>query len=144
MSSELALNPVERLADLQQEMLTVHSEAIQHLSLVKADSAEVRRLEAELAATQAKLQVLAHGREHLTVVNLASMLKVKFQDNVAEGKLISKVSKRLHIPREQRADDRWEQGYVWSYHPYVCKVHCEEQGYKIPAGCSLKFALDPR
>ena len=140
MSSELTTNPIEQLADLQQQMQTVHSNAIQHLAQYKADKGEVRRLEAELAATQAKLQVLAHGRDHITVVALASMLKAEFECNKAEGKLLTAVCERLHIPLQKRADDRF--GTINCYHPYVCKVHCEEQGYVLPH--ALKFVVDPR
>ena len=100
MSSELAVSPIEQLADLQQQMQTVHANAIQHLTQFKADKAEVRRLEAEVASLEAKVQVLSHGRDHITVVALASMLKVEFDSNSDEGKLLSAVSRRLCLPIE--------------------------------------------
>ena len=120
--------------------LQQHQAEIQRLDVTKADRREIQKLEAEVADQHAMIQLLAYSRDHITVVRLSSMLKIKFDCNNKTGVALSKVGRRLAISNMQVPDDRF--GSVNAYHPYVCRIWCEENNYPLPT--ALKFADDPR
>lgn len=122
--------------------LSLQNQQITNLQVTKADLRDVRRLEIEVADLQAEHQRLAHSKDHLTGVNLESLIRTKFSDRSKVGKELTRLSAELGVHRLKRPDDRFESGYVGAYHPFVCRVYCERNNIPLPP--LLKYALDPR
>ena len=114
--------------------------AITHLETTKADKRDVEKLQAELSKMANEVHYINHNRHLLTVIALSGYLGVTFTSNNKVGKELTAKSSELMIGRAKRADDRY--GFVWSYHPYVCKLWCIAKGYPLPP--ILTFAEDPR
>jgi hypothetical protein len=126
--------------NLALQALRSHQQRLDELALAKADRREMRALEAEVADLQAELQRVSHSRDHLTVVALESLLKIRFDRRDKVGAELTALSRELCIAKLDRPDDRF--GAVGAYHPYVCREYCERNQYPLPP--LLKYAADPR
>lgn len=126
--------------NLALQALRSHQQRLDELALSKADRREMRALEAEVADLQAELQRVNHSRDHLTVVALESLLKIRFDRRDKVGAELAALSRELCIAKLDRPDDRF--GTVGAYHPFVCREFCERKQYPLPP--LLKFAADPR
>jgi hypothetical protein len=125
------------------QTLRLHNQKIAELDAVKADRREVRTLEADVASLHRRVQTMEVATDHFTVVVLekAIGLQLNHKERQNAGADLSSLSRRLGIPKIQVPHPAFEDG-VGAYHPYVCRVYCENRGWPMPL--VLVHAQDPR
>jgi len=151
--NEIVVVPPEVVGpeDPMQALALAQTQALNFLHKTKADKKEVdelrvanRLLEEQCSQLHAQMHQVHHLTHYWTVVALLTALNEErdLEERKAMGRELKAIGQELGIALEKRPDDRWKNGSVNTYHPFVCREYCRRN--KIPAPPAIKHAKDPR